>query len=89
MIETILKTSLDTICATSKMIVDNLVKDEALSKAYVTLIDTQTEVAKKSVDAASEFSREFYSAVTKREFYFDLVKTMQEASKNFNFFAKK
>lgn len=89
MIETILKTSLDTICATSKMIVDNLVKDEALSKAYVTLIDTQTEVAKKSVDAASEFGRELYASVSKRDFYLDSIKAMQEASKNFNFFAKK
>jgi len=89
MIETVIKTSLDTICATSKMVVDTLVKDEALSKAYVAFIDTQGEIAKKSVDAAGEFGREFYKAVTKREFYSDLVKAMQEVPKNFNFFTKK
>ena len=80
MIETLLKTSLDTMTATTKMV--NVSKDENFVKNCNTFLDTQNDAAKKSVDSACDFGRELYANLTKKEFYSDSLKA-------FNFFNNK
>jgi hypothetical protein len=89
MIETFIKTTLDSVSATSKIVVDTTVKNEKVCETMTSFIDKQNENMKKSVDTACDFGREMYAHVTKRDFYADSAKAMQEASKTFASFFNK
>ncbi len=89
MIETILKTSLDSATVAGKIVVDNLIKDEKFAETCTKFLDAQNENAKKTVDTTCEFGREFYMKASSPEFYSAATKNMQDSMKTFMGFFNK
>ena len=82
MIKTMFDTAIDAVQSSKKMFVDTFVKHEGLANSLKEFVNIQTEYSKKAVEATLSTGSTVYKTVTEKEFYADLLKSFQNASKS-------
>lgn len=82
MLDTLIKSTMDTVQTSKNIFVDTFFKDEKLNKALRGFVEAQGEYTRKAYETMKTTGYEVFTIVSKPSFYTDMVKDAQTQVSN-------